>query len=76
LTQLLEKSYRRKISNRCAFRFLNEKHSFQEWLKLSEHNIDRGNEKNTTPKNEGKKKNALIDKFIENSPKISPVRHE
>jgi hypothetical protein len=36
--------------------------------------IDRGNEKHNT-KNEGKKKkNALIDKFIENS-KISPVRH-
>jgi tetratricopeptide (TPR) repeat protein len=55
----------------------NEKHSFQEWLKLSRTQpIDRGNEKNTIPKNEGKKKkNALIDKFIENSPKISPVRH-
>jgi tetratricopeptide (TPR) repeat protein len=54
-----------------------EKHSFQEWLKLSRiQPIDRANEKNTTPKNEGKKKkNALIDKFIENSPKISPVRH-
>jgi hypothetical protein len=35
--------------------------------------IDRGKKTNT--KNEGKrKKNALIDKFIE-SPKISPVRH-
>jgi tetratricopeptide (TPR) repeat protein len=54
-----------------------EKHSFQEWLKLSRiQPIDRANEKNTAPKNEGKKKkNALIDKFIENSPKISPVRH-
>jgi tetratricopeptide (TPR) repeat protein len=53
----------------------NEKHSFQEWLKLSKTQpIDR--EKKKIPKIEGKKKkNALIDKFIENSPKIPPVRH-
>ncbi|WP_016989264.1 tetratricopeptide repeat protein [Flavobacterium sp. ACAM 123] len=59
----------------------NEKHSFQEWLQLSRTQpIDRANEKNNiqkpTPKNEGKKKKAaLIDKFIESSPKISPVKH-
>jgi tetratricopeptide (TPR) repeat protein len=59
----------------------NEQHSFQEWLQLSRTQpIDRGNEKITvpkpTPQNEGqKKKAALIDKFIETSPKISPVKH-
>jgi hypothetical protein len=52
----------------------NEKHSFQEWLKLSEHNLSIEETKNTIPKNEGKKEKR-IDKFIENSPKISPVRH-
>jgi hypothetical protein len=63
------RNYRRKISNRCAFRFLcNEKHSFQEWLKLSEHNLSIEETKKTQYQNEGKKKNALIDKFIENSP--------
>ncbi|WP_339918757.1 tetratricopeptide repeat protein [uncultured Flavobacterium sp.] len=59
----------------------NEQHSFQEWLQLSRTQpIDRGNEKinvpKPTPQNEGqKKKAALIDKFIETSPKISPVKH-
>ncbi|SDZ95124.1 Tetratricopeptide repeat-containing protein [Flavobacterium gillisiae] len=59
----------------------NEQHSFQEWLQLSRTQpIDRSNEKinvpKPTPQNEGqKKKAALIDKFIETSPKISPVKH-
>jgi hypothetical protein len=59
----------------------NEKHSFQEWLQLSRTQpIDRENEKDNIPKpilsNEGKKKKAaLIDKFIESSPKIPPVKH-
>jgi tetratricopeptide (TPR) repeat protein len=59
----------------------NEKHSFQEWLQLSRTQpIDRENEKDNIPKpilsNERKnKKAALIDKFIESSPKISPVKH-
>ncbi|MEZ7500624.1 tetratricopeptide repeat protein [Flavobacterium sp. Arc3] len=59
----------------------NEQHSFQEWLQLSRTQpIDRENKKTTIPKpttqNEGqKKKAALIDKFIETSPKISPVKH-
>ncbi|HEY4618105.1 MAG TPA: tetratricopeptide repeat protein [Flavobacterium sp.] len=59
----------------------NEKHSFQEWLQLSRTQpIDRTNDaiKNTKEaqreKNK-KKKSALIDKFIETSPKISPVKH-
>ncbi|MFT7165218.1 MAG: tetratricopeptide (TPR) repeat protein, partial [Flavobacterium sp.] len=59
----------------------NEKHSFQEWLQLSRTQpIDRTNDtiKNTKAvqqeKNK-KKKSALIDKFIEASPKISPVKH-
>ncbi|MFH7000197.1 tetratricopeptide repeat protein [Flavobacterium sp. FlaQc-57] len=69
---------------------VNEKHSFQEWLKLSRTEpIDRTNE---TPKEEiieeteetiaeakiieeeKKKKAELIDKFIETNPKISPVK--
>jgi tetratricopeptide (TPR) repeat protein len=58
----------------------NEKHSFQEWLQLSRTQpIVRESDKTTIPlplpRNEGKKKKAaLIDKFIESSPKISPVK--
>jgi tetratricopeptide (TPR) repeat protein len=58
-----------------------EKHSFQEWLQLSRtRTIDRANDaiKNTTEvqqeKNK-KKKSDIIDKFIEASPKISPIKH-
>ncbi|MFT7334811.1 MAG: tetratricopeptide (TPR) repeat protein [Porticoccaceae bacterium] len=58
-----------------------EKHSFQEWLQLSRTRpIDRANDaiKNTTEvqqeKNK-KKKSDIIDKFIEASPKISPIKH-
>jgi tetratricopeptide (TPR) repeat protein len=59
----------------------NEKHSFQEWLQLSRTQpIDRTNEiiDNTKAVQKEKNKNkklALIDKFIETSPKISPVKH-
>ena len=56
----------------------NEKHSFQEWLQLSRTQpIDRENEVDSVPKPQNehqKKKAALIDKFIEASPKISPVK--
>jgi tetratricopeptide (TPR) repeat protein len=59
----------------------NEEHSFQEWLQLSRvQPIER--EKETIIKAEEsafaedkKKKTELIDKFIETSPKISPVKH-
>jgi tetratricopeptide (TPR) repeat protein len=58
----------------------NEKHSFQEWLQLSRTQpIVR--EKETTEdiassllEDDKKKKAALIDKFIEASPKISPIK--
>lgn len=59
----------------------NEQHSFQEWLQLSRTQpIDRANDiiKNTKEVQQDKnkkKKLALIDKFIETSPKISPVKH-
>ena len=59
----------------------NEKHSFQEWLQLSRTlPIDRETENTIIPKtlavDENKKKKAeLIDKFIETSPKIPPVKH-
>ena len=59
----------------------NEKHSFQEWLQLSRTQpIIRENEvlnvTEPTFENEEKKKKAeIIDKFIEASPKISPVKH-
>ncbi|WP_367771900.1 tetratricopeptide repeat protein [Flavobacterium sp. WC2421] len=59
----------------------NETHSFQEWLQLSRTQpIIREPEVNKTPENtvldETKKKKAkLIDRFIESSPKISPVKH-
>jgi tetratricopeptide (TPR) repeat protein len=57
----------------------NEKHSFQEWLQLSRTQpIERAtnNPAENTPSNDTKrKKAALIDKFIETSPKISPVKN-
>ena len=54
----------------------NEKHSFQEWLQLSRLKpIEREETKKdfflTT--DDKKKKTALIDKFIENNPKIPPI---
>ena len=61
---------------------VSEKHSFQEWLQLSRTQpIIRETESETfskpvPPEDENKKKKAaLIDKFIETSPKISPVKH-
>ncbi|MBP2284269.1 tetratricopeptide (TPR) repeat protein [Flavobacterium sp. CG_23.5] len=60
---------------------VNEQHSFQEWLQLSRTlPINRESENKISPKtlpiDENKKKKAeLIDKFIETSPKISPVKH-
>ena len=59
---------------------INEKHSFQEWLQLSRTKpIDREKkgEANFEPSKldeSKKKKNELIDKFIETSPKISPMK--
>jgi tetratricopeptide (TPR) repeat protein len=59
---------------------VNEKHSFQEWLQLSRTQpIDRSNEtiaelKSPVLDEEKKKKLDLIDKFIEASPKIPPVK--
>ena len=61
---------------------INEKYSFQEWLQLSKiHPIDREDSKligikSTAIDPEKKKKNDLIDKFIETSPKIQPIRKE
>jgi hypothetical protein len=58
----------------------NEKHSFQEWLQLSRTQpINREKETEaqleTTPLDDNKKKKAeLIDRFIEASPKISPLK--
>ncbi len=59
---------------------INEKHSFQEWLQLSRiQPINReteikSNSENTVLDLDKKKKAALIDKFIESSPKIPPLR--
>lgn len=59
---------------------INEKYSFQEWLQLSKiHLIDRDilvplDTKLTDIDAEKQKKNELIDKFIETSPKIPPVK--
>ena len=50
-----------------------EKHSFQEWLQLSRLKpIEREEIKPSVPE-EKKKKLDLIDKFIENNPKIKPI---
>lgn len=61
---------------------ISEKHSFQEWLQLSRTQpIVREPESVNISKKlpiedeDKKKKAALIDKFIETSPKISPVKH-
>ncbi|HEY6142357.1 MAG TPA: tetratricopeptide repeat protein [Flavobacterium sp.] len=59
---------------------VNEKHSFQEWLQLAriepiareKENID--NTETIVVDEEKRKKLDLIDKFIEASPKISPVK--
>ena len=56
-----------------------EKHSFQEWLQLSRIQPIVREKENNTPQAteitaEKKKKLQLIDKFIEASPKISPVK--
>jgi len=55
---------------------VNEKHSFQEWLQLSRTQpIVRETKSETSLLDEDKKKKAeLIDKFIEASPKISPIK--
>ncbi|MCQ0111678.1 hypothetical protein SAMN04487906_0041 [Zhouia amylolytica] len=53
----------------------NEKHSFNEWLKLSSYTpIVREKTSTKKKKNPLKNKLDLIDKFIENNPKISPVK--
>jgi tetratricopeptide (TPR) repeat protein len=60
----------------------NEKYSFQEWLQLSKiQPIERGNSaqieiKSTVIDPEKQKKIELIDKFIEASPKIPPIKKE
>lgn len=54
----------------------NEKHSFQEWLQLSRLKpiVREKTTKSGTAIDENKKKKLeLIDKFIENNPKISPI---
>ncbi|KAF2341776.1 tetratricopeptide repeat protein [Flavobacterium tistrianum] len=66
---------------------LSEKHSFQEWLQLSRTEpIDRSNELSPEERaekeaeekarleEERQKKAEIIDKFIENNPKISPIK--
>ena len=58
-----------------------EQHSFQEWLQLSRTEpIKRESEQPTNKPGsfidaDKRKKTELIDKFIEKSPKISPVKH-
>ncbi len=57
-----------------------EKHSFQEWLQLSRtqpivrEKESEGLSKTTSLDNDKKKKLDLIDKFIEASPKIPPIK--
>ncbi|WP_289665201.1 tetratricopeptide repeat protein [Flavobacterium panacagri] len=66
---------------------LREKHSFQEWLQLSRTEpIDRSNDlspeeraakeasEKAQQEEERQKKASIIDKFIENNPKISPIK--
>jgi tetratricopeptide (TPR) repeat protein len=51
----------------------NEKHSFQEWLQLSRLKPIIREEIKSSIDNDKKKKLDLIDKFIENNPKITPI---
>lgn len=59
---------------------INEKHSFQEWLQISRiqpivREKEIGNNSKTVVLDEDKKKKLeLIDKFIETSPKIPPIK--
>jgi tetratricopeptide (TPR) repeat protein len=59
---------------------INEKHSFQEWLQISRiQPIERekgvvDHSKTVELDDLKRKKNELIDKFIETSPKISPIK--
>ena len=59
---------------------VNEKHSFQEWLQLSRiqpierEKVSASDSKMHLLEEEKRKKAELIDKFIEASPKISPVK--
>jgi tetratricopeptide (TPR) repeat protein len=59
---------------------INEKHSFQEWLQISRtqpivREKETGIDSNTVALDEDKKKKLeLIDKFIEASPKIPPIK--
>ena len=51
----------------------NEKHSFQEWLQLSRLKPIIREEIKSSIDEDKKKKLDLIDKFIENNPKITPI---
>jgi len=59
-----------------------ERHSFQEWLQISKikpivREEEIINDTNSSEEDlEKQKKNELIDKFIEASPKIPPVKHD
>ncbi|RAR71559.1 tetratricopeptide repeat protein [Flavobacterium aciduliphilum] len=53
-----------------------EKHSFQEWLQLSRLKPIEREEKTSEEEAIKKKKLAIIDKFIETNPKISPVKKD
>ena len=52
---------------------INEKHSFQEWLQLSRLKPIERKETISEENLEKRKKLDLIDKFIENNPKIPPI---
>jgi tetratricopeptide (TPR) repeat protein len=51
----------------------NEKHSFQEWLQLSRLKPIVREEIKPSVNDDKKKKSDLIDRFIENNPKITPI---
>lgn len=75
--KMLNPSFEEKleIGKPLAFN-LEEKHSFQEWLQLTKFSpIERENESNEPEiDSEKQKKLALIDKFIENNPKIPAIK--
>ncbi|MEY3498884.1 MAG: hypothetical protein RL308_553 [Bacteroidota bacterium] len=82
LTQQVETSEEKLEIGKPLVFSINEKYSFQEWLQISKSiPIDRTNlpinkEENSFIDREKQKKSELIDKFIEASPKIPPIKKD
>lgn len=81
-TEVYSKSVEEKLAIGKPLDFSKkEQHSFQEWLQLSRtdpierEKLSTSSQSNPAIDADKRKKIELIDKFIETSPKISPVKH-